>query len=47
MTFPDSLTTWRTTVRGITADTRVGSAVERTIVRKNLILRVCGPAILY
>jgi alpha-2-macroglobulin len=43
VTFPDSLTTWRTTVRGITADTRVGSAVERTIVRKNLILRIAAP----
>jgi alpha-2-macroglobulin len=43
VTFPDSLTTWRTTARGITADTHVGSAVERTIVRKNLILRISAP----
>lgn len=41
--FPDSLTTWRTTARGITADSRVGSAVEKTIVRKNLILRLAVP----
>ncbi|MDZ4797241.1 MAG: MG2 domain-containing protein [Bryobacteraceae bacterium] len=41
--YPDSLTTWRATARGITADTRVGSAVERTIVRKNLILRLTAP----
>ena len=27
--FPDSLTTWRTTTRGITADSKVGSAVEK------------------
>jgi uncharacterized protein YfaS (alpha-2-macroglobulin family) len=41
--FPDALTTWRTTARAITADTRVGSAVQRTIVRKNLILRLATP----
>jgi hypothetical protein len=43
LTFPDALTTWRATARGITADTRVGSAVEKTIVRKNLILRLATP----
>ncbi|MGD0617435.1 MAG: MG2 domain-containing protein, partial [Bryobacteraceae bacterium] len=32
--FPDSLTTWRATARGITADTRVGSATQKVIVRK-------------
>jgi len=41
--FPDALTTWRTTVRGVTANTRVGGAVIRTIVRKNLILRLATP----
>ena len=41
--FPDSLTTWRATARGITADTKVGSAVQKTIVRKNLILRLAVP----
>ncbi len=41
--FPDALTTWRTTARGVTADTRVGGAVIRTIVRKNLILRLATP----
>ena len=41
--FPDALTTWRTTARAVTADTRVGSAVMRTIVRKNLILRLATP----
>jgi len=39
LTFPDSLTTWRATVRGITADTRVGSTIDRVIVRKNLMVR--------
>ncbi len=41
--FPDSLTTWRTTTRGITADTKVGSAVEKVIVRKNVMVRLVVP----
>jgi alpha-2-macroglobulin len=43
LTFPDSLTTWRATVRGITADTRVGSTIDRVIVRKNLMVRLAVP----
>src|ERR1035437_3362167 len=49
--FPDSLTTWRATARGVTVDTqvgtrvgtRVGAATLKTIVRKNLILRLAVP----
>ncbi len=41
--YPDALTLWRATARGITADAKVGSAVERTVVRKNLILRMATP----
>jgi alpha-2-macroglobulin len=41
--FPDSLTTWRATTRGVTASTAVGSATLKTIVRKNLILRLVVP----
>src|SRR5205814_982998 len=41
--FPDSLTTWRATARAITADTRVGNATQKTIVRKNLMLRLATP----
>src|SRR5260370_4633131 len=45
--FPDSLTTWRATARGVTTDaqvgTRVGAAITKTIVRKNLILRLAVP----
>lgn len=41
--FPDSLTTWRTTVRAITRDTRGGWAVNRVIVRKNLMVRLAAP----
>jgi hypothetical protein len=41
--FPDSLTTWRATARGATPDTKVGSATLKTIVRKNLILRLATP----
>jgi uncharacterized protein YfaS (alpha-2-macroglobulin family) len=43
LTFPDSLTTWRATVRGVTADTKVGSTVDRVIVRKNLMVRLAVP----
>jgi uncharacterized protein YfaS (alpha-2-macroglobulin family) len=43
VTFPDSVTTWRTTTRGITADSKVGSSVTKTIVRKNVILRMVTP----
>lgn len=40
--FPDSLTTWRATVRGAEGN-RFGSATLKTIVRKNLILRLAVP----
>jgi hypothetical protein len=43
LVFPDSLTTWRATVRGVTADTRVGSAINRIIVRKNVMVRLVVP----
>ncbi|MGC2300478.1 MAG: alpha-2-macroglobulin family protein, partial [Acidobacteriaceae bacterium] len=45
-TFPDSLTTWRATVRAITADSRAGSAIDRVIVRKNVIVRMGTPRFL-
>ncbi len=41
--FPDSLTTWRATARGATPDTKVGAGTLKTIVRKNLILRLALP----
>jgi hypothetical protein len=41
--FPDSLTTWRATARGVAPDARFGSATLKTIVRKNLILRLAVP----
>lgn len=44
--FPDSLTTWRATARGATRDTSVGAATLKTIVRKNLILRLGLPRFL-
>ena len=40
--FPDSLTTWRATVRGVDQN-RFGSSTAKTIVRKNLILRMATP----
>ncbi|MGA2989034.1 MAG: alpha-2-macroglobulin family protein [Candidatus Korobacteraceae bacterium] len=41
--FPDSLTTWRTTVRAVTMDTKAGWAINRVLVRKNLIVRLAVP----
>jgi hypothetical protein len=41
--FPDALTTWRTTVRGVTRDTKVGGAIDKVIVRKNLMVRLVTP----
>ena len=41
--FPDSLTTWRATARGVTRDTRLGASTLKTIVRKNLIIRLAVP----
>src|SRR6185369_2455142 len=38
-----NLTTWRATVRGVTADTRVGSAIAKVVARKDLILRLETP----
>ncbi|HZQ54634.1 MAG TPA: MG2 domain-containing protein [Bryobacteraceae bacterium] len=43
VTFPDSVTTWRATVRGASPDDRFGSGVLKTIVRKNLIVRLAVP----
>jgi uncharacterized protein YfaS (alpha-2-macroglobulin family) len=43
ITFPDSLTTWRTTARAVTRDTRVGSSVTQVITRKDLLVRFEGP----
>lgn len=44
--FPDSITAWRATARAVTSDTRVGSAVNRVITRKDLILRLAVPRFL-
>lgn len=43
ITFPDALTTWRTTARAVTPETLLGAAIDRRIVRKNLILRLAVP----
>ena len=40
---PDNLTTWRATVRGITADTKVGAARQTVIARKDVIMRLETP----
>ena len=41
--FPDSLTTWRATVRGVAPGDQFGSQTAKVIVRKNLILRLAVP----
>ena len=46
MEFPDSVTAWRATARAVTADTRVGGAVEKVITRKNFVLRLETPRFL-
>ncbi|HTR64617.1 MAG TPA: alpha-2-macroglobulin family protein, partial [Terriglobales bacterium] len=43
LSFPDSLTTWRATVRAVTLDTKAGWAVNRVLVRKNLMVRFAIP----
>jgi uncharacterized protein YfaS (alpha-2-macroglobulin family) len=42
-TFPDALTTWRTTIRAMTDDGKAGGVVTRVLVRKNLIVRLASP----
>lgn len=44
--YPDSLTTWRLTVRGLTVDTHVGTTTTSTTTTKDLILRVVTPRFL-
>jgi hypothetical protein len=41
--FPDALTTWRTTIRAMTDDGKAGGVITRVLVRKNLIVRLAGP----
>jgi uncharacterized protein YfaS (alpha-2-macroglobulin family) len=46
LTFPDSLTTWRATVHAITGDSKAGSAIDRVLVRKNVLVRMGTPRFL-
>src|SRR5262249_20661453 len=41
--YPDNLTTWRITSRGMTDETLVGKAVEKTLVTKDVVARLAGP----
>ncbi|HEY3250451.1 MAG TPA: MG2 domain-containing protein [Ignavibacteria bacterium] len=41
--FPDNLTTWRTTARVVTSDTKVGQVVNTIITRKDLLVRMETP----
>ncbi len=40
---PDNLTTWRTTIKGITGNTLVGQDTSKIISRKNLLIRLETP----
>jgi len=44
--YPDALTTWRLTARGITVDTMAGASIARTTTTKDLIVRVITPRFL-
>lgn len=44
--YPDALTTWRLTARAVTPDTKAGTALARTTVTKDLILRLATPRFL-
>jgi uncharacterized protein YfaS (alpha-2-macroglobulin family) len=41
--FPDSLTTWRATARAVTQETLLGSAIDKVLVRKRLVLSFATP----
>ncbi len=45
-TFPDALTTWRETIRGMSDDGKAGGMMTRVLVRKNLIVRLAAPRFL-
>jgi hypothetical protein len=40
---PDNLTTWRTTVRAVTQETKVASAINNILVTKDIIVRLALP----
>lgn len=44
--YPDSLTAWRATARGVTEDTRLGQATDRVLVRKDLLIAPAVPRFL-
>jgi uncharacterized protein YfaS (alpha-2-macroglobulin family) len=46
MNLPDSLTTWKILVRGLTADTRVGESETQVIATKDLLVRLVLPRFL-
>ena len=43
VTFPDSLTQWRSTARAVTAQTEVGNVTHDTRTKKNIMCRLQGP----
>ncbi|MEM1135526.1 MAG: alpha-2-macroglobulin family protein [Bacteroidota bacterium] len=43
ITLPDNLTTWRTTAKVITKDSRVGQSLAKIVVKKDLLIRMETP----
>ncbi len=43
VSMPDTLTTWRSTVRAVSKDTKVGETTEKVIVTKDLLARLITP----
>src|SRR5205085_11320603 len=41
--YPDNLTTWRITSRGLSDQTQVGKATTKTLVTKDIVARLSGP----
>jgi uncharacterized protein YfaS (alpha-2-macroglobulin family) len=44
--FPDNLTTWRITARGVSSSTAVGQTIARVVARKDLLVRMETPRFL-
>lgn len=44
ITLPDNLTSWRATVRAVTADTEVGQVTENVVSQKDLMIQLSAPA---
>ena len=41
--FPDNITQWHITARGVTGDIKVGTVEDQTVTKKNLLVRLQSP----